>query len=70
MQKNSAGSMDVYCGPQAPQGKESNWVPTDPQRKFEVIFRLYGPTKALFDKTWVLPDIAKAGDAGTVGRQR
>jgi len=70
MQKNSDGSMDVYFGPQAPQGKESNWVPTDPQRKFEVIFRLYGPTKALFDKTWVLPDIAKAGDAGTVGRQR
>jgi hypothetical protein len=32
-------------------------VPTDPNRKFEVMFRLYAPSKALFDKTWVLPDI-------------
>jgi hypothetical protein len=25
--------------------------------KFEVLFRLYGPEKPLFDKTWKLPDI-------------
>jgi hypothetical protein len=59
MQKNGDESTDVYFGPRAPQGKESNWVPTDPQRKFEVIFRLYAPTKPLFDKSWVLPDIEK-----------
>ena len=46
--------------PQAlPPGKESNWVPTDPNGKFEVLFRFYGPQKPLFDKTWKLPDIEK-----------
>jgi hypothetical protein len=40
-------------------GKEPNWIPTDPARRFELMFRLYGPTKALFDKTWKLPDVEK-----------
>jgi len=57
LQKNADGSVDIYFGPQAPAGKESNWVPTDANRKFEVMFRLYGPEKPLFDKTWKLPDI-------------
>ncbi|HEY4417236.1 MAG TPA: DUF1254 domain-containing protein [Verrucomicrobiae bacterium] len=57
LQKNTDGSVDIYFGPQAPAGKESNWVPTDPQREFELMFRLYGPTKALFEKTWQLPDV-------------
>jgi hypothetical protein len=26
---------------------------------FEVLFRFYGPEKALFDRTWKLPDIEK-----------
>jgi hypothetical protein len=60
MRKNADGSVDVFFGPTAPDGKESNWVPTDPARRFEVMFRLYAPTKALFEKTWVLPDIEKA----------
>ena len=55
--KNTDGSIDVYFGPKAPAGKEMNWVPTDPKRGFEVMFRAYAPTKAFFDKTWVLPDI-------------
>ncbi len=60
MQKNADGSVDVYFGPVAPAGKESNWVPTDPKRGFEVMFRAYAPTKAFFDKTWRLPDIEQA----------
>lgn len=59
MQRNADGSIDVYFGPKAPAGKESNWVPTDPARKFELMFRLYGPKKEFFDKTWVLPDVEK-----------
>ena len=55
--KNADGSVDVFFGPNAPLGKESNWVPTDPKGRFEVLFRLYGPQKALFDKSWKLPDI-------------
>jgi hypothetical protein len=59
LQKNADGSIHVYFGPEAPKGKESNWVPTDPQRGFELMFRLYAPTKAFFDKVWVLPDVER-----------
>jgi hypothetical protein len=57
LQKNPDGSTDIYFGPKAPSGKESNWIPTSANGNFEVLFRFYGPEKALFDKTWVLPDI-------------
>jgi len=57
VQKNADGSVDIYFGPKAPAGKESNWVPTDPNRGFELMFRLYAPTKALFDKAWRLSDV-------------
>jgi hypothetical protein len=56
---NADGSVDIYFGPQAPEGRSSNWVPTKACSTFEVIFRLYGPEQALFDKTWKLPDIEK-----------
>jgi hypothetical protein len=59
LQKNADGSVDIYLGHKAPAGKETNWVPTSANGKFEVLFRLYGPQKALFDKTWVLPDVEK-----------
>ncbi len=59
LQKNSDGSVDLYFGPKAPAGKESNWVPTSPDGKFEVLFRFYGPEKPLFDKSWKLPDLEK-----------
>jgi len=55
--KNADGSVDVYFGPKAPAGKEANFVPTDPARPFELMFRFYGPTKALLDKAWTLPDV-------------
>jgi hypothetical protein len=59
MQKNANGSVDVYFAPAAPAGKESNWVPTDPKRGFELMFRAYAPTKVFFDKTWKLPDVER-----------
>jgi hypothetical protein len=61
LQKNADGSVDVYFGPKAPAGKDSNWVPTNPSGQFEVLFRFYGPEKPLFDKTWKLPDIEQIG---------
>jgi hypothetical protein len=57
--KNSDGSTEVFFGPQAPAGRDANWVPTSASGKFEVLFRFYGPEKPLFDKTWLLPDIEK-----------
>jgi hypothetical protein len=59
VQKNTDGSVDIYFGPKAPAGKETNWVPTGPQRGFELLFRAYGPKKELFEKKWVLPDVEK-----------
>ena len=59
VQKNADGSVDVFFGPKPPAGKEGNWVPTDPARKFELMFRLYQPQKPLFDKSWKLPDAEK-----------
>jgi hypothetical protein len=59
VQQNSDGSVDIYFGPAPPGGKESNWVPTDPRRGFELLFRFYGPEPRLFQKTWKLPDVAE-----------
>jgi hypothetical protein len=46
LQKNADGSVDIFLGPKAPKGKDANWIPTDARRDFEVMFRLYAPTKA------------------------
>lgn len=54
---NADGSVDLYFGPTAPAGKETNWTPTDPKGEFEILFRFYGPLPPLFEKTWVLPDV-------------
>ena len=59
LQTSASGSVDIYFGPAAPAGKESNWVPTKPDGQFEVLFRFYGPEKPVFDKTWQLPDIER-----------
>lgn len=59
LQTNDDGSVDVFFGPTAPAGKESNWVPTKPGGRFEALFRFYGPEKPLFDKSWVLGDVEK-----------
>jgi hypothetical protein len=59
LQSNFDGSIDIFFGPKAPEGREANWIPTKPGGRFEALFRFYGPDKALFDKTWVLPDIEK-----------
>jgi hypothetical protein len=49
--------VDVYFGPKAPAGKESNWVPTDAQRGFELLARFYGPEKGFFEKTWKMGNV-------------
>jgi len=61
LQKNADSSVDIFVGPTAPAGKDSNWLPTSADGNFEVLFRFYGPDKPLFDKTWRLPDVEKVG---------
>ncbi len=53
---NADGSVDVYFGPKALNGKEKNWVPTNPNKGFFVVFRFYGPLEGYIEKTWVLND--------------
>jgi hypothetical protein len=57
--KNGDGSVDVYFGPKAPKGKETNWVQTVPGEGWFTYFRFYAPTEAFFNKSWALPDFEK-----------
>jgi hypothetical protein len=59
MAKNQDGSVDVYFGPKAPKGKEANWIPTTPERRFFLLFRFYGPQKAAKNGSWQLNDIER-----------
>jgi hypothetical protein len=52
VQANPDGSYDIYFGPEAPEGKESNWIQTIPGKGFSVILRFYGPLQSWFDQTW------------------
>jgi hypothetical protein len=49
---NPDTSVDVYFGPTAPAGHETNWVQTVPGKGWNVLLRLYGPLQPWFDKTW------------------
>jgi hypothetical protein len=49
---NPDGSVDIYFGPGAPAGKESNWIQTVPGKGWFTILRLYGALEPWFDKTW------------------
>jgi hypothetical protein len=54
---NTDGSVDLYFGPQKPQGSNANYVMTMPQQGWFTYFRFYGPKEAYFDKSWQLPDL-------------
>jgi len=54
LQANDDGSYDLYFGPTAPDGKESNWVETIPGKAWFQLFRIYGPLEPWFDQTWRL----------------
>ena len=49
---NSDGSIDLYFGPEAPDGHESNWIQTVPGKGWFTLLRLYGPLEPWFDLTW------------------
>lgn len=52
LQTNPDGSVDVYFGPKAPTGKESNWIQTVPGKGWNTLLRLYGPLEPWFTKAW------------------
>ncbi|WP_454668871.1 DUF1214 domain-containing protein [Achromobacter kerstersii] len=55
MKKNADGSVTLYVGPAAPEGYENNWIPSAGKRPLPAM-RFYGPTEALNNKTFKLPD--------------
>jgi len=56
---NVDGSVDIYFGPKAPQGKERNWIKTVPGKGWFTYVRFYSPTEAFFDQTWKPDDIVE-----------
>jgi len=52
MKKNADGSYDVYFAPEAPKGKDGNWVQTVPGKSWFTILRMYGPLEPWIKKTW------------------
>ena len=57
VKRNKDGTTTIYFGPEAPKGKENNWLPTVEGRRFFLLFRFYGPQKGVFDGSWELNDI-------------
>ena len=66
VKQNADGSTDIYFGPKAPAGKESNWIQTVPGKGWSVILRLYGPLESWFDKTWKPGEIELMEDVPAV----
>ena len=56
---NEDGSIDLYFGPAAPEGKGKNWVKTIPGEGWFTYIRLYGPLESFFDQTWKPDDVVK-----------
>jgi len=54
---NVDGSFDIFFGPNAPAGKEKQWVKTIPGKGWFTFVRMYGPQAPLFDGTYKLQDI-------------
>ena len=56
---NNDGSVDLYFGPKAPEGKKANWIKTIPSKGWFGILRRYGPLDPWFNQTWKLGAIKK-----------
>lgn len=59
VKKNADGSIDIYFGPTPERGKESNWLRTDPKRRFFLLARFYGPKPELYGDNFELNNIER-----------
>ncbi len=58
--KGGSAPLDLYFGPTAPAGHESEWIKTIPGKGWFVYFRVYGPEQAAFDGSWKPGDFETA----------
>ena len=54
---NADGTIDIFFGPRMKAGNEVNSVPTTTNTNYWLFFRFYGPEKAVFTKSWKLPEL-------------
>jgi hypothetical protein len=54
LQYNEGGSIDLYVGPEAPKGKQSNWIETNSDNNSIFLFRFYGPEAGVKDGSWMM----------------
>jgi hypothetical protein len=59
LKTNEDGSVTIHFAPTAPKGWENNWVQTVPNKGFNLLFRVYGPTESWFDKSWKPGDLVE-----------
>ena len=56
---NPDGTIDLFFGPDVPDGQEANWIRTVPDQGWFILFRLYAPQQAYFDRTWKPDDLVR-----------
>lgn len=59
VKRNKDGSIDIYFGPKPPKGKKSNWLPTDPDGRFFLLARFYGPEPEIVNGSFELNDMER-----------
>jgi hypothetical protein len=52
LEVNTDGSVDTWFGPEAPKGKEHNWIQTMPGKNWYMILRLYNPFENWIKGLW------------------
>jgi hypothetical protein len=55
--ENPDGSVDLYFGPAAPEGRDAQWIRTLPDTGFFLYFRIYGPEAPALDGSWKPGDL-------------
>lgn len=50
--QNADGSYDIYIGPEPPEGGKANWIQTIPGKGWNMLWRIYGPLEAWYDRSW------------------
>jgi hypothetical protein len=57
LEVNKDGTVTLYMGPEAPKGREGNWIPTAKGKQYYMLFRFYGAEDPVFTKSWQLNDL-------------